>query len=120
MDRRFKIDFIELAFLVETCVPPGPIARSMFWDDVINVYYHEMTPHERVRLFNWIHKSWVYNKGLEKGLEEIEVFEARFDPNNQYIVFTNYKDKEESCTCFKYKDKNSFGQTLFILLFSFF
>jgi hypothetical protein len=88
MDRRFKIDFFELAFLVEACVPPVAIAKGMFWDDVINVYYHEMTLDERVKLYDWIHISWIYTIGLEKGIEEIEVFEARFDPTNQYKVYT--------------------------------
>jgi hypothetical protein len=88
MERKFKIDFFELAFLVEACIPPVPIARGMFWDDVINQYYHEMTSDERVRLYDWIHKSWVYSKGLKEGIEDIKVFEARFDPTNQYKVYT--------------------------------
>jgi len=43
MDRRFKIDFLELYFLAEACIPPRPIARAMFWDDLCDKYYHEMT-----------------------------------------------------------------------------
>jgi hypothetical protein len=50
----FTIDFFELAFLVEACIPPRPIARSMFFDDVSDIHYHKMTKEERQRLFDWI------------------------------------------------------------------
>jgi hypothetical protein len=91
MTRKFKIDFFELAFLVEACIPPVPIARGMFWDDVINDYYHQMTPDERVRLWDWLNKNHNYKHQLEKSNEEVVVFEARFNPDNQYRLFS--KDK---------------------------
>jgi hypothetical protein len=105
MDRRFKIDFFELAFLVEACIPPVPIARGMFWDDVINDYYHQMTPDERVRLWEWLNKNHNYKHQLEKGNEEVVVFEARFNPDNQYYVFTEFKGREESFECFLVNNK---------------
>jgi len=105
MDRRFKIDFFELAFLTETCMPEAPIARTVFWNDVINKYYHEMTPNERSRLHGWLNRNHNYQEKLEQGNEGVEVFEARFNPDNQYLVFTEYKGKEESHHCFLYKGK---------------
>ena len=60
---RFNIDFFEFSFLVEACIPPRPIARAMFWDDVINKYYHVLTDNERQRLFEWINRcdNFTYN-----------------------------------------------------------
>lgn len=42
-DNRFSIDFIEFSFLVEACIPPRPIARTYFWGQVIDKYYHVLT-----------------------------------------------------------------------------
>jgi hypothetical protein len=91
MEKKFKIDFFELAFLVEACIPPVPIARGMLWDEVINEYYHQMTPEERIRLWEWLNKNHNYKYQLEKGNEEVEVFEARFNPDNQYRLVTKEK-----------------------------
>ena len=44
----FKIDFFELAFLAEACIPPVPIARAMFFADLSDKYYHQMTQEEYV------------------------------------------------------------------------
>lgn len=110
MERKFKIDFFEFSFLVEACIPPRPIARSMFWDDVIDIYFFEMTPDERERLFEWIQKNDNFNLKEER----CAMFYARFNPDNQYDVIvgengvsTKYYD------CFMYKDcyytsKNTF------------
>jgi len=32
---KFEIEFDELCFLTEACIPPVPIARAMFWEDMI-------------------------------------------------------------------------------------
>jgi hypothetical protein len=105
MEKKFKIDFFELSFLVEACIPPRPIARGMFWDEVINDYYHQMTFEEATRLWEWINRNSYYKQRLEENNEKVEVFEARFNPDNQYLVFTEYKGVKDSYKCFKYKDK---------------
>lgn len=102
---RFNIDFFEFSFLVEACIPPRPIARSMFWADVINKHYHVLTEGERERLFEWISKNDGFKYSLERGNEDCELFVARFDKDNQYSVTTNYKDKIETHHCFKFKQR---------------
>lgn len=102
---RFNIDFFEFAFLVEACIPPRPIARAMFWHDVINKHYHVLTENERERLFEWISKSDGFQHSLERGNEDVEAFVARFDKDNQYNITTNYKDKIETHHCFKFKER---------------
>jgi hypothetical protein len=81
----FKIDFFELAFLAEACIPPRPIARSMFWHNLTDMYWEQMTPYEREHLFEWMNKTDVYQESLKKH-EDTQVFHARFDPDNQYLV----------------------------------
>jgi hypothetical protein len=100
----FKIDFWELCFLAEACIPPRPIARTMFWQNLTNLYYHNMTGHERVKLFEFMKRNSWYEESLEKQ-EDTQIFHARFDPDNQYRVTTNFQDKEEVYEAFLRNDK---------------
>jgi hypothetical protein len=105
----FQIDFFELAFLAEACIPPRPIARAMFWQSLTDKYWYEMTEGERAHIFEWLQKSWVYEESLTKE-EDTQVFHARFNPDNQYMVKTKYKDKEEEHRTFKMNDRYYTGR----------
>ena len=83
---RFNIDFFEFSFLVEACIPPRPIARAMFWDDVINKHYNVLTENERERLFEWVNRCYGMEHGLENKNEDCLLFNARFDKENQYKI----------------------------------
>jgi hypothetical protein len=102
---RFNIDFFEFSFLVEACIPPRPIARAMFWDDVIDIHYNFLTDNERGSLFEWINRNPCMQDGIEEGNEDCLLFNARFDPDNQYKVHTNYNDKLEVYDAFKLNDR---------------
>jgi hypothetical protein len=99
----FTIDFFELAFLAEACIPPNPIARTMFWQRLTNVYWEKMTEEEREHLFEWLNRNDNYKQSLDKE-EETQIFHARFDPDNQYIVYTTMDGKDDVNRTFKYKD----------------
>jgi hypothetical protein len=99
----FTIDFFELAFLAEACIPPNPIARTMFWQRLTNVYWEQMSDEERDRLFEWLNRNDNYKQSLEKE-EETQIFHARFDPDNQYMVYTTMNGKDDLNRAFKYKD----------------
>jgi len=109
----FQIDFFELAFLAEACIPPRPIARAMFWQSLTDKYWYEMTEGERIHLFEWMWKNGVYEDSLEKE-EDTQVFHARFDPDNQYMVKTNYEGKEEERRTFKMGDRYYIDSKSFI------
>ena len=96
VDNRFNIDFFEFAFLVEACIPPRPIARSMFWDKVCNYYYHQLTPDERSRLFDWITRNLCFK--MEN--EDCRFFYARYNPENQYRATCVNNGKTEIFDCF--------------------
>lgn len=104
MERTFQIDFFELAFLAEACIPPRPIARAMFWQHLTDQYWYQMSEAQRAHLFNWLQKNPYYEESLAKE-EETQIFHARFDPNNQYLVYTNYQNKEEVHREFKLNDR---------------
>ncbi len=108
---RFPIDFFEFSFLVEACVPPRPIARAMFWDDVINVHYHTMTQNERNGLYDWINRSYGIEQGIKNGNEDCLLFNARFDKNNQFEVVTIYEGKVEVHQLFLWKGRYHLSKT---------
>lgn len=98
---KFTIDFFELLFLAEGCIPPRPIARAMFFQNMTDLYYSQMSEDERQRAFKWITEKDSFN--LEN--EDCRVFFARFNPNNQYTVKTEFEGKKEIHTCFRYNDE---------------
>jgi hypothetical protein len=102
---RFDIDFFEFSFLVEACIPPRPIARAMFWDDVIDKYYHVLTQDERDRLFDWINRCSGMEHSLKNKDENCLLFNARFDKDNQYVAKTNFNDEIKEYDCFKWKEE---------------
>jgi hypothetical protein len=100
----FEIDFFELAMLAEACIPPRPIARAMFWQSLTDKYWYQLTDGERIHLFEWLQKSWVYEESLAKE-EDTQEFHARFNPDNQYMVTTNYEGKIQEHRAFKMGDR---------------
>ena len=110
----FQIDFFELAFLAEACIPPRPIARAMFWQSLTDKYWEQMTEGERIHMFEWLQKSWVYEESLEKE-EDTQVFHARFNPDNQYMVTTMKIGVTEVHRAFKMGDYYYIGRNTLIL-----
>jgi hypothetical protein len=109
----FTIDFFELSFLAEACIPPRPIARTYFWQNLTRTYWNQMTENERARLFEWMQRNSYYEDSL-KNEEETKIFHARFDPDNQYEVTTKYKRKKEKKRAFKMGDRFYVGYNTFI------
>lgn len=99
----FKIDFFELAFLAEACIPPSPIARTMFWQHLTDIFWEQMTEGEREHLFEWLNRDDKYKRSLESE-EETKIFHARFDPDNQYLVHSTFNGEDWVNNTFKFKD----------------
>jgi len=104
-DNRFSISFFELAFLAEACIAPAPIARSMFFESISEKYYHILTKEERSHLFDWIGRSYSFKHGIESKDEECLLFQARFDPFNQYELEVEYDNDIHVIQAFKYKGR---------------
>jgi hypothetical protein len=103
-EQTFSIDFFELAILAEACIPPRPIARAMFWQQLTDKYWHQMSDPQRTHIWSWLQRNPFYEDSLHNE-EETQIFHARFDPDNQYTVHTKYKGKEESHRAFKRNDR---------------
>jgi hypothetical protein len=109
-NNRFNIDFFEFIFLVEACIPPVPIARSCFWEKVINIHYHELNENERKKLFEII----TNNQNFTNKDEDCRLFFARYNPENQYMVDTEFEGKKEQHECFRFNDKFHLTKSKFI------
>lgn len=107
---RFNIDFFELCFLAEACIPPHPIARSMFWDRLINEIYYDLTDGERENMFTWMQREPSFN--LDK--EGCQWFYARFNPKNQFTVSCFHKGVASKHVCFQKDDKFWTSQISFV------
>lgn len=110
----FTIDFFELSFLAEACIPPRPIARTSFWHSLTDVYWQQMSEDERSRLFEWLNRNWTYKQSLEDKNEDLLVFHARFNPENQYMVKVKINNSEEEHRAFKLNDKYYTGTRKFV------
>lgn len=114
MEKKFKIDFFELSFLASACIPLKPIARTMFWLDLINIHYHELTESERARMYEWMNREPAMETGIEDKVEDCLLFNARFNPENQYVVTTKYKGEVSEHECFLWKEGYYTTKTQFI------
>jgi len=111
---QFTIDFFEFAFLVEACIPPRPIARTSFFQDVINIHHDKMTKEERKHLFNWLNRNSYYQESLENKEELCLHFQARYNPDNQYVITTVYNGKTDKTEAYLYDGKYHTNITRFI------
>jgi len=105
MKNRFNIDFFEFCFLVEACIPPAPIARTMFFQKVIDIYYHEMTKEERRDLYKWLNDNHSFQNSLKMNDELCFKFNARFDNDNEYEVNGEKDGIIDGMNCFKFCGK---------------
>lgn len=64
-----------------------------------------MSPEERVRLWEWINKNPGYQDQLAKKNEDVEIFEARFNPAYQYDVLVNYNGTDTTHECFWHNER---------------
>ena len=56
-DSQFAIDFFEYSFLLEACMPPAPIARTMMFKRSIDEDYYNMSDNQRSNLYKWLKPS---------------------------------------------------------------
>ena len=110
---KFQIDFFELAFLAEACIPPRPIARTMFWVNLTNVYWEQMSDPERAHLFDWISRNPYYEESLATQ-DDTKVFHARFNPDNQYLVKYDYEGEKNENRAFKMGDRYYISTAIWI------
>lgn len=109
----FQIDFYELSFLAEACIPPRPIARAMFWQSLTDKYWCQMTEGERAHLFEWLQRNGWYEESL-KEQEDTQVFHARFDPDNQYAIKVDCNGEMREYRAFRLNDNYYIGRNRWV------
>ena len=97
----FQIDFFELLFLAEACIPPQPIARMVFWDKLLTTHYERLTPAERQQMFTYITE----NGRFSNSDDDCQWFYARYNPNNQYVVRTEHEGRRQTIKAFRKDDR---------------
>lgn len=108
----YSIDFFELSFLAEACIPPAPIARMTFWYKLINDYYHEMDSNERLKLYKWIYSNSRFTDNINH--DDCQLFITRFNPDNQYKVTVEYEGKLETADCFLWNNQYRLSKTMYV------
>lgn len=104
------IDFFELCFLAEACIPPVPIARAYFWESLINSRYEAMTPAERKKMYDYM----LRNPKFDITNSDCKLFAARYNPGNQFIISTKYKGKTGTTEAFLFEGKHHTNKTTHI------
>ena len=87
----FNIDFFELLFLAEACIPPVPIARYSFFDNLHRQYYRNMNEAQRKQMFDFIIKNPKFDIKEENCLN----FYNRFNPENQFRLKVEFDGQIE-------------------------
>lgn len=96
-----EIDFFEILFLAQVCIPPVPIARGMFWERLIDELYPKLNDDQRKQFFKNITEQ--YRFSVEN--EECLLFYNRYNPDNQYAVTVSLGGVEIGFYhCFLHKD----------------
>ena len=105
---KFNIDFFELMFLAEACIPPRPIARAMFWDELCDKHYQVMTEGQRLQMFQFLKDK------IDLNNEDCRYFFARFNPLNQYLVSSFFDGKAGQHEAFMFNEKFHTSKNRFI------
>jgi len=72
---------------------------------MIDKHYHNMTPDERSRLFEWMQLNSKFKDQLEKGNKDVVLFYDRYKPDNQYRLFVSLDGYENRIQVFKNEGK---------------
>ena len=105
---KFEIDFFELAILAEACIPPTPIARACFFENLSEKYYSQMTNDERNRLFEWLSPK------LDLNNEDCQHFYARYNSKNQYRVKMTYNGETKELDAYLFDGEYHISKNQFI------
>jgi len=106
----FTICFFDLMFLSESVTGGNTIARSVCFDNFSDIHYHNMSDDERKQFFDYVQEQHGFN--LKK--EQCRHFVARFNPENQWSVKTNYNGRVQWVDCYIYNENYHISKDRFI------
>jgi len=83
---KLEIDFFEYSFLLESCIPPRPIARTMFFQESTDIHYYSLSENERAKLWKWMNRNSSFQDSLKKNEGDVKAWNARYKPDNKFMV----------------------------------
>lgn len=92
-----EIDVNEVMTLIEVSWESN--CRQHNLRRAINVWYHHLCDHERVRIYDWMKRI------LEPKTEIQKRMMARFDPNNLWEIKARLGDVEQTGMCYFFEDR---------------
>lgn len=98
-----NLNFYEMLYLLEGCLR-GSHLRSSTVERFVNEWYDKFTVEERARLYEIMLRNF-YNGNFKPDTTMCEADEwlmARYNPNNQYRVYSTFEGKDYVTDCFKY------------------
>lgn len=76
------------------------------WIKLVDKYWHAMSEETRKNCFDTLVSNPEFPNMTQ---DEVKLFCARFDPDNQFTVNTNYKGTVNKMRAFKWKDRYYVG-----------
>jgi len=101
----FKINLTQLKVLANRCIPPVPIARAMFWENLIDVHYDLIPQTDRIIFFYEMMDNKYFVQRLEEDNEDAILFFNRYNPETQYEVTVEYEGKIQRFNAFLHNDE---------------
>jgi len=110
MKNLIQIDFFEVQLLIEACRNPGTILRSSVLIKAIDVWYNSFTENEREKIYTY------YLRIVNTNMLTVEdnIFLARYNPDNQYVITASNGTLHETVTAFLYEGKCHTSYSQFI------
>lgn len=104
---KFSIDFFELLFLTQVCIPPVPIARAMLFERVSDEFYHQLSDSQRLQMLRVVEESPKFS------IDEPDCyhFHCRYSQDTQYLVTAKTGERIE---CYLFKDRYHIRKDTFV------
>jgi len=96
---KLTIDYFELTVLIEASWHAGTILRYSIIEKAIDYWYNRLEDNDRARLYDFFKRDFEVKEEIQ------EIFMARYNPDNQYEVTTDFEGKINKYHCFKWCDE---------------
>ncbi len=99
------LDLFETEVLIEASWHSGTILRHSIMQRAINEWYHLLSTHERACIYEFFART-------HSAEDEIQnIFMARYNPANQYMVHVEFEGQKETRHCFLFNGQYRISDT---------
>jgi hypothetical protein len=102
--KAITIDYFELTVLIEASWHTGTILRYGILEKAIVTWYNQLEDNDRARLYDFFKRNYKVENEIQ------EIFMARYDPDNQYIITTLFEGKEATFNTFLHNKQYKIGK----------